>query len=148
MRTEEMIIGGSAPPSPAGGSPAALSAMTTAMAPAFWAFLTLTTKVQVPRSSSTILPVVCALLVRAVHPSVVEGPAAFAASSPTTMLPVMPDAPIGGPNDAAPTAKGPRPAGEAIARFGSPGLSTGGTAALTGRPSHLTWRDLVARAWR
>src|SRR5947208_14020305 len=55
MRTEGIVIVGSAPPKPA-GAPGALSAMITAKAPAFCAFFTFTTKVQVPRSIMAIFP--------------------------------------------------------------------------------------------
>ena len=85
IRTEGMVIVGSAPPSPAGGPPATLSATSTAIAPAFWAFFTLVTKVHVPRSTSAMRPISAAPLVIAEHASVIEGTASTAMStSPVT----------------------------------------------------------------
>src|SRR6266478_4593837 len=55
MRTDGIVMVGSAPPNPA-GAPGALSAMITANAPAFCAFFTFTTKVQTPRSIRAIFP--------------------------------------------------------------------------------------------
>src|SRR2546427_1732624 len=55
-RTEGIVIEGSLPARPAGGQPGTLSATTTPIAPASWAFLTLTVNVQPPRSRSTIFP--------------------------------------------------------------------------------------------
>src|SRR5215510_2106449 len=57
MRPDGIVIVGSAPPRPAGGEPATLSAMRAAIAPAFCMFFTLTTNVQVPRSASPTNPV-------------------------------------------------------------------------------------------
>jgi hypothetical protein len=74
------------------------------MAPAFWAFFTLTTKPQVPRSMSAMLPATAAALVIAEQPSVVSGPAPSAGSSAATTLP---ERPAGGgkpPNCAVPAA--------------------------------------------
>src|SRR4028118_2312773 len=49
MRTDGMVTVGSAPPRPAGGLPGALSATRTAIAPASWAFFTLTGEAPGPR---------------------------------------------------------------------------------------------------
>src|SRR5436305_7060782 len=73
------------------GSPATLLPMMTPMAPAACALFALTWKPQVPRSISAMLPATAAALVRAVQPSVVLGPEAFAASSPWTMAAVWPE---------------------------------------------------------
>src|ERR1700693_256935 len=64
IRTIGIVMLSSAPPSPAGGLSETLSATRTAMAPAAWQFLALTTKVQVPRSTSAMLPPMAAALVR------------------------------------------------------------------------------------
>src|ERR1700709_1833680 len=109
MRTDGMVIVGSTPDMPAGGLPATLSAMSTAVAPAFWAFFTLTAKPQVPRSRRAILPV--RLVVMAEQPSVVEGPAASAGSRARATVPVTPGAGGKGPKVAVPTRKAPSAAG-------------------------------------
>src|SRR5258706_8368402 len=54
--TAGMKMAGAVPPSGSGGLPATLSAIRTPTAPAFWAFSTLTVKLQVPRSMSAIFP--------------------------------------------------------------------------------------------
>ncbi len=97
--TEGMVIVASTPPM-LPKAPAAELAMITATAPAFCAFLTLTTKPQVPRSIRAMLPAIAAALVSGEQPSVVEGPAASAGSRPITTLPVRP-AGGGGPPKAA-----------------------------------------------
>ena len=77
--------------------------MITPMAPLSWAFLVFTAKPQVPRSMRAILPDTAAALVNGVvQPSVVEGPAAFAASSASTTSPVTPVGLSGGPKAAVP----------------------------------------------
>ena len=55
-----IVIDASAPPSPVMGA-STLSAMSTPMAPAFWAFFTFTVKPQVPRSMIATLPVIAAV---------------------------------------------------------------------------------------
>src|SRR5712691_510841 len=62
------------------GSPGTLLTTMAPMAPAAWAFATLTLKAQVPRSMSAIFPDTVAGLVRAVQASVVSGPWGLAAS--------------------------------------------------------------------
>src|ERR1700742_5013680 len=103
MRTAGMVTVGSAPPKPAGGSPATLSAITTAIAPAACAFRAFTVNPQVPRSTNAILPATAEAFVIAVQPSVVEGPAAFAASVANTKAPLKPGEVSAGPNVARPT---------------------------------------------
>src|ERR1700693_2725246 len=76
IRTIGIVMLSSVPPSPAGGLSETLSATRTAMAPAFWQFLVLTTKVQVPRSTSAMLPATAAALVRGEQASVVAAPGA------------------------------------------------------------------------
>src|SRR4029077_1171303 len=100
--TEGMVMVGSTPPR-LPNTPADELAMITAMAPAFWAFLTLTMKPQVPRSISAMLSSTAAALVSGEQPSVVSGPEPSAGSRAWTTLPVMPA--VGGddPNCAVPT---------------------------------------------
>src|SRR5687768_15423720 len=83
-----IVIAGSVPPMPGGGVPATLLATIRPVAPAACAFAAFTTKPHVPRSTIAIFPATVAALVNAVQPSVVDGPAAFAASRPTTTLPL------------------------------------------------------------
>jgi hypothetical protein len=73
------------------------------MAPASWAFLTLTTKPQVPRSTMAILPATAAALVSGEQASVVLRPAASDGSSATTRSPVTPGEVSAGPKTAVPT---------------------------------------------
>src|SRR5437762_10743529 len=115
IRTEGIVIVGSLPPSPAGGQPATLSATMTPIAPAFWAFLTLTTNVQPPRSRSTILP---ATTLMSGSQAFVRTPVPAFAS---TTSPVTPFAPQGGPHDAVPTSSSPTAAAGVLACRGGCG---------------------------
>src|SRR5688572_20156057 len=81
--------------------------MMAAIAPAFCAFLTLTTNPHVPRSTSATLPAMAAEFVNAVHPSVVVGPAALASSWASTTSPVVPVPVSAGPNSAPPAGHSP-----------------------------------------
>ena len=129
MRTDGMVMEGSVPPSPAGGEPAALSATTTAIAPASWAFFTLTVKLQSPRSTRATLPAIAAALVIAEQPSVAEGPAVSAASSAPARFPEIPGDASAGPNSAAPTGYSPATAAGVSTRIrGVPAERTSGTA--------------------
>ena len=92
--TDGIVIVGSEPPRPGGGLPATLSTITTAIAPTFCAFLTLTVKLQVPRSISAILPEMAAPFVIAEQPSVGDDWTRFA---------VCPGKEIDGPKPAVPT---------------------------------------------
>ena len=74
------------------------------MAPALWQFLALTTKVQVPRSTSAIFPATSEALVSAEHASVVEAPVESEGSAAATTVPVRPPGMRAGPNEAVPTA--------------------------------------------
>src|SRR5687768_14972316 len=95
---DEIVIVGSAPPM--FWTASTLFATTTAMAPAFWAFFTLTAKPQTPRSTSEILPAVAAAFTNGVQPFEVDGSAA--PSSARTTSPVIPGPITGGPNVAVP----------------------------------------------
>ncbi len=77
-----------------GGSPAALLAMTTAMAPAVWAFRVLVLKVHVPRSIRAMRPATAAALTNgAWQPSVTE----TVPSSTSTRSPLTGASTTGGP---------------------------------------------------
>src|SRR5678815_554135 len=93
-----MVIVESTPPNPGGGLVTALLAMITPVAPAFCAFLALTTNVQVPRSMMAMLPATAAKLVNGSHPSL----AAPTPSLATTTLPWKLDVDTGGPKLAVP----------------------------------------------
>jgi len=64
-----MVMVASVPPMARKAWPAVTLRMSTPTAPAFWAFLTLAVKVQVPRLTSAILPATSAGLVTAPQPS-------------------------------------------------------------------------------
>src|SRR6185295_9697793 len=134
-RTEGMVIVGSTPAMPAGGLPATLSTTTTAMAPAFWAFLALTTKPQKPRSTTAIFPAMAAALVIGEQPSKAVPPGAGGGGSIGSMAcartPVTPSAVRAGPNCARPTRSGPRPAGALTVSSGAPNARVLGTVAVT-----------------
>ena len=88
MKIDGIVIVASVPLMFTSESPA-LFTMITAMAPAFWAFLTFTVKLQVPRSIRAILPAIEAALVRAPQQSVAEGPLTVS-SVPWTTMPESP----------------------------------------------------------
>ena len=96
--TTGIVIVGSEPPG--GWMPAALFAISSAVAPAACAASAFSTNVQVPRSISAMLPAIAAPLTIASQPSLTSG---AVPSSTSTTLPVMPPAVIGGPNAAWPT---------------------------------------------
>src|SRR4051812_20924314 len=127
-----MVMVGSRPPSPAGGLSAALSATSTAIAPAFCAVFTLTVNTHVPRSTSAMLPKTAAALaaVSGSHASV-DTPTPSCA---TTTLPVMPVAGIGGPNDAVPNRLPSTPGSCGATNSGRPNRSVVGTPAATLAP--------------
>src|SRR5262245_38071809 len=137
MRPERIVIVGSLPPRPAGGAPGALSATSTASAPAFCAFLTLITKPQVPRSTSAILPVKS--LVIGLQPSDVDGPAASAGSVAITTSAVTPAIVSDAPNDAGPNISN-GPFAVTLRTNGSPNCRTFGTSFFTLMPFHETLR--------
>jgi len=97
--TAGMVMVGSAPPM-APHTPVALLTITTPVAPASWAFFTLTVKPQVPRSIIAIFPATAAALVIAVQPSLVSGPETSAASSAATHWPLKLAEVGAGPNAA------------------------------------------------
>src|SRR5262245_7274188 len=73
-RTDGIVTPEPLPPMPPGGHPAALSATTTAMAPAFCAYRTFVTKPQPPpRSISAMLPLMAAPLTRGSQAFVTDG---------------------------------------------------------------------------
>src|SRR5882762_2967313 len=138
-RTDGMVMVGSAPPKPAGGAPAALSATTTAIAPAFCAFFTFTMNPQVPRVTSAMLPATAPALVRGEQASKVVGPAPSAGSNAATIVPVMPAEERAEPKAAVPTAYLPKAAPAVVTfRFGVPNERTLGTAASTCEPVQIT----------
>jgi hypothetical protein len=73
---------------PGGGEPATLLATINPLAPAACAFAALSTNAQPPRSTIGDMAGDAPALVNAEQPSVVDGPAAFAASVPSTTLPL------------------------------------------------------------
>ena len=79
-----------------------MSAMTTPVAPAFWAFFTFTVKLQVPRSMRAILPVMAPGLVSGEHASSVEVPLESEGSIAATSVPVIAVVDSGAPNCASP----------------------------------------------
>ena len=93
MPTQGMVIAGLDPPIP-GNPVAALLTMITPAAPAACAAAHLTTKVQVPRSISAMLPASAAALVMASQPSAVGA----TASMTCTTLPVNPGVVSAAPN--------------------------------------------------
>ena len=101
--TDGIVIVASTPAMPP-NAPAAEFAMSTPMAPAFWAFFTFTANPHVPRSIIAMFPATAAEFVIAEQPSVVSGPAPSAASSARTTLPVVPASGGTEPNCAAPAA--------------------------------------------
>src|SRR5512143_4362432 len=94
-RTDGIVIVASVPHIPKMPS-TVLSAMTTPIAPAFWSFLTLRTNGQVlgatppPRSTRAILPAISDAFVKALQPSVVDGPTRYEETVATRMCPVVP----------------------------------------------------------
>ncbi len=149
IRTAGMVMVASVPEIPGGGLPATLSAMMTPIAPAFWAFFTLTTKLQTPRSISAILP--RRLVAIAEQPSVAvdspPGPSSSASLARRT-LPLTPGEVRGAPKVAVPTAKLPSEAGTLTVNSGVPACSTCGAAALTFLPVHTTWLVSTVAAFR
>src|SRR6476646_1154837 len=103
MLTVGIVMVVSDPPMPGGVAAATLSTSTTAIAPAFWAFLTLTTKLQLPLSISAILPETAAAFVKALQPSVVDAPAPSDGSIAWTTFAVCPGEDTDGPKAAVPT---------------------------------------------
>ena len=89
-----MVMVGSVPPMVA--IPGMLLAITTPMAPAVWAALTLEAKVQVPRSMRAILPLESAAFVSAEQPSAGTEATSGASAAPT-----------GTSNDCGPNCAGP-----------------------------------------
>src|SRR5918994_179959 len=87
--TDGIVIVGSVPPM-APGSPGTLFTTITPTAPAFCAFLTLTVKPHVPRSTTAMLPATSAAFVSGLQASVVDGPASSAGSSAATTSPETP----------------------------------------------------------
>src|SRR5690349_854763 len=142
MRPDGMVMVASAPPSPGGGEPAALSAAITAMAPASCAFFTLTVNAQVPRSTSAILP--ATLLMMGSQASVVAPVPSLA----STTSPVTPVALSCGPKLAGPNRNAPLKPGLLPSSAGSPGCSTFGVSCFTCSPVHDTLRMLSAEAAR
>nr|GFD38822.1 hypothetical protein [Tanacetum cinerariifolium] len=70
------------------GAPGALLITTTAMAPAFWAFCTLSAKPQVPRYTTAMLPLMAAAFRYAPQPSSLRPPAAGGVVWVSTSWPV------------------------------------------------------------
>src|SRR5215213_8535730 len=113
--------------------------MITPTAPAFVAFLALTAKPQVPRSTSAMFPATAAALVKAVQPSVVASPAASAGSTAATTEAVTFELAMDGPKDAPPNWYAPAiAAGESTRTSGLPKESTLGKSAVTAAPSQTT----------
>src|ERR1051325_8611282 len=113
--------------------------MITPTAPAFVAFLALTAKPQVPRSTRAILPATAAAFVKAVQPSVVAGPAAFAASCALITGAVTLTLWMVGPKAAVPNWYAPAiEAGEMTRTSGLPSESTLGRSAVTAAPFQTT----------
>src|ERR1700693_1120543 len=104
IRTIGIVMLLSVPPSPAGGLSETLSATRTAMAPALWQFRALTTKVQVPRSTSAKLPATAAALVRGEQASVVAAPTLSEGSAGATRQAGRAAAVNCPPNDTVPAA--------------------------------------------
>src|SRR5207344_1687011 len=103
IRTAGIVIVLSVPPSPAGGLSVVLSATSTAIAPAVWTFFALTTKVQVPRSTSAIFPATSEALLNGEQASIVEVPSALEGSLAATTWPVRAGVVRAGPKEAVPT---------------------------------------------
>ncbi len=82
---------------------ATLSTTIIPTAPAFWTFFALRTNVHVPRSTRAMFPARAAPFVIALHASVEDGPAVFAASLATTTGAVTETVAAGGPKSAVPT---------------------------------------------
>src|SRR5262245_36267136 len=119
--------------------------MTTAFAPAFWAFFTLTMKTQTPRSIRAILLLTAAAFcaLNALHP----GPSGDVSTTGISS-PVTPGEPNGGPNSAAPTRYVPATfAGMPILISGLPDSTKGASDAVT-PPFQTTLRALIADATR
>src|SRR6266545_1541443 len=139
IRTAGIVMVSSVPPMPAGGLSETLSATSMAIAPAFWQFLALTTKVHVPRSTSAMFPPTAAALVKGEQASVVAAPAASEGSAAATTWPVTPAAVSWLPNEAVPTESSPAmPPGEFTVISGVPGERVWGTAANTCAPFQTT----------
>src|SRR5450830_1208773 len=103
-RTEAMVMAGSAPPRSV-TSPGALSATIMAMAPAACRFFALSTKAQLPRSTSATFPRTAAWL--AASSAVHARPVPSAWSTTGINSPVTATAPRRAPKPASPTAKAP-----------------------------------------
>src|SRR5918996_597912 len=139
--TAGIVIVGSEPPIKP-GSPGALLTTMTPIAPAFWAFFTLTVKLQEPRSTIAMLPTSSAAFVIGLQPSVVDGPAVSAGSSATTRAPDTPVAVGVGPNaaPAAPYVPAADDGGLTVTMFSSPppsGLSPDGSKRRYDAPAGL-----------
>ncbi len=122
----------------------------TAIAPALCALKAFVWNVQVPRSTSAILPATAAAFVNAVHPSVVAGPEPFAIVLAGTTVPVTPvllmGVPKAGGSELERAGNGRRARG--FATRGCRMTSTDGTPASTLVPSQTTLPNLVADCWR
>src|SRR5262249_42756098 len=144
MSTEGMVIVESVPPIGGGGDGGVgvpMLAITTAIAPAACAFFTLATKVQSPRSSSTI-PDSCEL--NSLQPFVDP-----ALSTGAVKVPATPVLVSGGPNSASPTRYSrARLGGNVTVRVGVPATKKLGAADRVIMPSQTSCRGRMAHAAR
>src|SRR5262245_46307796 len=125
MRTDGIVIVASVPAISGGGAPATLSAMTTALAPAFWAFFTLVVNSQPPRSIKAMLLLTAAAFnaFSGLHPGPGGDRSSIGIRSPVTPADVK-----GGPNVAVPTRYVPATfAGRLITISAVPAWSNKGT---------------------
>src|SRR5436190_850018 len=130
--TDGIVIVGSLPERP-NGSPATLLAITTAIAPATFAFFDFWTKVQPPRSTTAILPATAAVLPASY--GLQPGPISPACVTIVAGRPVIPVPVSGGPYAAVPTLY---VFGFAVLRIASalPGVRTFGASEVTKAPCH------------
>ena len=125
--------------------------MITPIAPAFWAFLALTTNPQVPRCTSAMLPATAAALVNALQPSFAvpagaSGTAGSTGSIAATMLPWKFAVVAGAPNAAVANSYSPTSEAGAVSASSVAGPSTAGAPAVTFCPTQTSWPLRVAAA--
>src|SRR5439155_8893379 len=117
---------------------------TTAIGPAFCAFLTLITNAHAPRSMSATFPLTCAALVNGSQPLV----GTPVPSWTSTRFPVTPAVLKGAPNEAWPTLKSPASVDGLFTRSSGRGPSRTGDWSFTLAPSHTRLLQFMDEAER